>query len=72
MLLLVAVTCLAALLAAASALRRGDWGGGVHRGSTVLLVGAVVAALQATLVGSTAPGGELNLVPGASIGKLFE
>lgn len=39
----------------------------VHNGSVVVLLGSVLVVLLTTIGGSTAPGGRVNLIPGASI-----
>ena len=59
--------CLVAPLAAVPSLRRRDLAGAVRITSGVLLVGATLAVLATTLIGTTSPSGQVNLVPGASI-----
>jgi glycopeptide antibiotics resistance protein len=39
----------------------------LQRATWVMLIGAVLVVLSATLVGSSIPGGRVNLIPGASI-----
>lgn len=64
-------TCALALLVLLGSLRRGQRRVALQRASWVMLIGAVLVVLSATLVGSTipagGPGGRVNLIPGVSI-----
>jgi glycopeptide antibiotics resistance protein len=60
-------TCALALLVLLGSLRRDQRRVALQRASWVMLIGAVLVVLSATLVGSTIPGGRVNLVPGNSI-----
>jgi glycopeptide antibiotics resistance protein len=60
-------TCALALLVLLGSLRRGQRRVALQRASWVLLIGAVLVVLSATLVGSSIPGGRVNLIPGVSI-----
>lgn len=63
-------TCALALLVLLGSLRRGQRRVALQRASWVMLIGAVLVVLSATLVGSTIPGGRggrVNLIPGVSI-----
>jgi hypothetical protein len=60
-------TCALALLAFLGSLRRGRRRVALRRASWVMLIGAVLVVLSATLVGSSVPGGRVNLVPGLSL-----
>jgi hypothetical protein len=61
------VAVVIALVVGVVALRRDGAAAAVRSGSVVVLLGAVLVVLVATIGGSTAPGGRVNLVPGASI-----
>jgi glycopeptide antibiotics resistance protein len=60
-------TCALALLVLLGSLRRDHRRVALQRASWVMLVGAVLVVLSATLVGSTNQGGRVNLIPGLSI-----
>ena len=60
-------TCALALLILLGSLRRGQRRVALERASWVMLIGAVLVVLSATLVGSSIPGGRVNLIPGVSI-----
>ena len=60
-------TCALALLVLLGSLRRGQRRVALQRASWIMLIGAVFVVLSATLVGSTIPGGRVNLIPGVSI-----
>jgi glycopeptide antibiotics resistance protein len=60
-------TVVVAVVVGLVTLRRDGAAKATWSGSLVMLVGAVVVLLMTTLAGATAPGGRLNLVPGASI-----
>jgi glycopeptide antibiotics resistance protein len=60
-------TCALALLVLLGSLRRGQRRVALQRASWVMLIGAVLVVLSATLVGSSIPGGRVNLIPGVSI-----
>lgn len=64
--------CPLALLAAVPALRRRDHARAVQVASQLLLAGAVLAVLAATLLGTSSGQRSLNLVPGAGIAGSFD
>lgn len=67
---IIVVAALLALLVALPWLRRRDLAGATRAASSVLLVGAVLAVLSTTLLGTTSDAGRVNLVPGSSIAAL--
>lgn len=56
-----------ALVVGVVTLRRDGAGAAARNGSVVMLLGAVLVVLITTIGGSTAPGGRVNVIPGASI-----
>jgi glycopeptide antibiotics resistance protein len=67
---IIVVAALLALVVALPWLRRRDLAGAARAASSVLLVGAVLAVLSTTLLGTTSDAGKVNLVPGSSIAAL--
>lgn len=69
--LVACATCALALLVLLGSLRRGHRRVALRRATWVMLIGAVLVVLSATLVGRTiprgGPDGRVNLVPGLSI-----